>query len=68
MKNVITILVYGDFAKKDIRLKFFEPNGTLLPYQFQNILRDAGYDAELYSVNDTDIPWTIPTVPAPTEE
>lgn len=51
MKNITTICVYGDFAKKDIRLKVFA-EGDARRFAFQNILREAGYDAELFSLTD----------------
>ena len=47
----MNICVYGDFKKHDIRIKIFY-DGLLSHYSFQNILRDAGYDAELFTVPD----------------
>lgn len=55
MKTAFVICVYGDFEKKDIRIKIM-PSGTTEKFTFQNILREAGYDAELFSIYDTDIP------------
>lgn len=50
--KVITICVYGDFKNDDVRIKVFdEPGGFgTKQFQFQNILREAGYDAKLFSV------------------
>lgn len=59
MKLATTICVYGDFAKKDIRIKPFAPGGGCSEFTFQNVLRDAGYDAELFCLNDTDLPWLV---------
>lgn len=53
MKNIATICVYGDFAKKDIRMKVFS-EGDARRFAFQNVLREAGYDAELFSLTDED--------------
>lgn len=58
MKLALTICVYGDFAKKDIRLKAFAP-GAGSQHTFQNVLKLAGYDAELFILNDDDLPWLI---------
>lgn len=49
------ICVYGDFSKKDMRLKVFTDQNPSM-YQFQNILREAGYDAELFLIDDTRYP------------
>lgn len=56
MKALFTICVYGDFAKNDIRIKMFPANSTN-EFNFQNILIAAGYDAKLFTVNDTDVPY-----------
>lgn len=45
------ICVYGTFNDKDMRIKTYEDCDSR-PYVFQNIMRDAGYDAELFSVPD----------------
>jgi hypothetical protein len=58
-KAVFTICVYGDFAKKDIRIKLFEANGGTAQFAFQNTLKSAGYDAELFTVNNTDVPFLM---------
>lgn len=58
MKLALTICVYGDFAEKDLRLKVFAP-GESAQFTFQNVLRDAGYDAKLFALNDTDLPWLV---------
>lgn len=56
MKKVATICVYGEFEKKEIRIKVFPTSeNEQRHYIFQNILREAGYDAELFSINDNDI-------------
>lgn len=54
MKSIATICVYGDFKNKDFRIKVFTGNGTQR-FTFQNILHEAGYDAELFSLHDTDL-------------
>jgi hypothetical protein len=54
MKAVATICVYGDFKKKDIKVKTFPPS-TTKQFAFLNTLREAGYDAELFSLNDVDL-------------
>ena len=56
MKVALTICVYGDFEKKDIRMKVIPSDGTTTAFAFQNILHMAGYDAELFNIKDTDIP------------
>ena len=56
MKNLLTICVYGNFKEKDIRTKIFK-SGDSRQYSFQNTLIEAGYDAELFSVNDEDVPF-----------
>ena len=56
MKNLFTICVYGNFKEKDIRTKIFK-SGDSRQYSFQNTLIEAGYDAELFSVNDEDVPF-----------
>ena len=56
MKNLFTICVYGDFKKNDIRTKIFK-SGDMEQYSFQNTLIRAGYDAELFSVKDTEVPF-----------
>lgn len=56
MKNLFTICVYGDFKKNDIRMKVFK-SGDREQYSFQNTLIRAGYDAKLFSVNDTEVPF-----------
>ena len=45
----MTICVYGDFVKKDIRVKVFpdEQGRNTKSLRFRNTLRDAGYDAIL---------------------
>ena len=53
MKNIATICVYGDFDKKDIRMKVFA-EGDARRFAFQNILLEAGYDAELFFLTDED--------------
>ena len=53
MKNIASICVYGDFAKKDIRMKVFADQDARR-FAFQNILREAGYDAELFFLTDED--------------
>lgn len=53
-KVVLTVAVYGDFEKKDIRIKCFNDR-TPTKFRFQNTLREAGYDCELFSIHDTDI-------------
>lgn len=57
MKAIMEICVYGDFAKKDIRIKVFPADGTTNCFYFQNIMIAAGYDAKLFTVNDTDVPY-----------
>lgn len=52
-KNVMTVAVYGDLAKKDVRIKVFG-NGNEM-YPFQNILLEAGYDCMLFCINNTDL-------------
>ena len=52
----MAICVYGDFKKDDIRMKIFK-SGDMQQYSFQNTLISAGYDAKLFSVNDTEIPF-----------
>jgi hypothetical protein len=59
-KAVLTVCVYGDFAKKDIRIKLF-PAGSTNSFTFQNVLIGAGYDAKLFTMNDTDIPDSLLT-------
>ena len=49
----MNICVYGDFSKKDIRIKVFY-NGDMEQYIFQNILRDAGYDVQIHNVPELD--------------
>ena len=49
----MNICVYGDFSKKDIRIKIFY-NDDVEQYRFQNILRNAGYDAEIHNVPELD--------------
>ena len=60
MKVVATIAVYGDFqkhakSKDDLRIKVFPAGGGTKQYQFQNILREAGYNCDLFCIHDTDI-------------
>lgn len=47
-----TICVYGDFEKKDIRIKIVSNQEQ---YTFQNTLKSAGYDAELFSLDENEI-------------
>lgn len=47
------ICVYGTFNDKDMRIKAYEDCDPR-PYIFQNIMRDAGYDAEVFSVPDLE--------------
>lgn len=54
MKVMATIAIYGNFEQEDIRIKFFTDSGTS-KYVFQNILHEAGYDCELFSVHDEDL-------------
>lgn len=56
MKNLFTICVYGNFKEKDIRTMIFQ-SGDSRQYTFQNVLKEAGYDAELFSVNDEAVPF-----------
>lgn len=56
---VLEVAVYGDFEKKDIRIKVFKPEGGTGIYQFQNVLRTAGYDCEIHVFNNTDLPWLV---------
>lgn len=56
-KALFTVCVYGDFEKKDIRIKLFPADGTTNQFTFQNILISAGYDANLFTVNASDIPY-----------
>lgn len=53
--KAFSICVYGDFEKKDIRLKVFTDNGTNM-FAFQNILQEAGYDAHLFCIDDVNNP------------
>lgn len=53
MREAITLAVYGTFKTKDIRIKLFG-RGTE-KYAFQNILIEAGYDCELFSITDQAI-------------
>ena len=53
MKQVATICVYGDFKDGDIRIKVF-PSGRS-PFQFQNILHEAGYDAKLFGIAEEEL-------------
>lgn len=48
------ICVYGNFEKKDIHVKGFTKEECEGSYRFafQNILRDAGYDAELFILDN----------------
>lgn len=48
------IAVYGDFGKKDIRIKLMA-GVWLEQFKFQNTLHDAGYDCELFHVNDDEL-------------
>lgn len=48
---MLTIAVYGDFAKKEIKVKTFK-TGTTEQFRFQNTLREAGYDCELFHVDE----------------
>lgn len=50
----MTIAVYGDFGKDDIRLKMFRGNSTN-QFVFQNTLKDAGYDCKLFFVTEQDL-------------
>jgi hypothetical protein len=55
-KALFTVCVYGDFEKKDIRIKLF-PTGSNNEFTFQNILISAGYDANLFTINASDVPY-----------
>lgn len=44
----MTIAVYGDFKKEDIRIKIFN-KGSLEVFRFQNTLIEAGYDCKLFN-------------------
>lgn len=48
------ICVYGTFNNKDIKIKTYEDEDSRI-YSFQNILREAGYDAEIFSVSNPSI-------------
>lgn len=54
-KQIATICVYGDFKNKDVRIKIFPAESGTHQFAFQNILNEAGYDAKLFSLNNTDI-------------
>lgn len=45
------ICVYGTFNDKDIKIKSYADEDSRI-YSFQNILREAGYDAEIFSVSN----------------
>lgn len=55
MKHVATICVYGEFSEGRIKIKVFPAGSGTEEYRFQNTLREAGYNAELFSLNDADI-------------
>ena len=48
------VAVYGDFTKHDIRVKLLAGKGTE-QFRFQNTLRDAGYDCNLYYFTEDDL-------------
>ena len=52
MKAVATICVYGSFDKGDVRIKVVKGSEQ---FMFQNILREAGYDAKLFSITDIEL-------------
>ena len=54
MRAIATICVYGSFDKGDVRIKVLNPSDTK-QFAFQNILKEAGYDAVLFSLNDEDV-------------
>lgn len=53
MPQIITIAIYGDFEKKDIRTRIMINNGE--QYRFQNMLISAGYDCILESLSIKEI-------------
>ena len=54
MEELFTICVYGDFKRRDIRIKIFKSDDSR-QYSFQNTLIEAKYDAVLISANDEDV-------------
>lgn len=45
----MTIAVYGDFKKDDVRIKVMKEGGTE-QFSFQNTLIAAGYDCKLFTI------------------
>ena len=43
------VAVYGDFSQKDVRIKLF-PSDGMEQFRFQNVLREAGYDCDLFVI------------------
>lgn len=46
-KKNIAICVYGSYDDRDIRIKIFDSDDNSV-FKFQNILQEAGYDADLF--------------------
>ena len=52
--KTITLAIYGDFSKNDVRYKLFEGD-SVEQYSFQNILINAGYNCKLTTISKEEL-------------